>query len=397
MKWKRISFLVALISVIFLLFLFPYAVYAGWEQSENGEWSYRNEKSGELEKDKWLLDNGKWYYIGTDGLMYKNQWLKDANGEKIAWFLADGSLGQLAHPTEAHGPGIELNRILYSDSESEDFKCEKVKLNNDFMTGLSEKERRLFDYILENYKVDDEINGVYGQNLFIVLNTNELAEILELEIIEQNGIEWVSLDKVNEAIKNIDLEVKKETNQRFFRGTECSSLNPSSGITESVYLVINSHSLSHITNLKHLNELINNVLVRKLKIEDGITSQKEAARKIYYWICSEFQYDLEMMNADLLTCWATRKGICWSFAGLYKKMCNMCGIQCDIEGGSDYLGEEYGHVWNSNEIDGIRSFTDDTWGISSNSAEASTEQLNRFFKMNRIELDNSHLRFILVK
>jgi len=59
-KWKRISFLVALISVIFLLFLFPYAVYAGWEQSENGEWSYRNEKSGELEKDKWLLDNGKW-------------------------------------------------------------------------------------------------------------------------------------------------------------------------------------------------------------------------------------------------------------------------------------------------------------------------------------------------
>lgn len=75
----------------------------------------------------------------------------------------------------------------------------------------------------------------------------------------------------------------------------------------------------------------------------------------------------------------------------------MCGIQCDIEGGSDYLGEEYGHVWNSNEIDGIRSFTDVTWGISSNSAEASTEQLNRFFMMNRIELDNSHLRFILVK
>lgn len=353
------------------IFLSIKPVYASWEQvGDGGDWQYRSEETGELEKDKWILDDGKWYYIGSDGLMYHNQWIFGAGGERIAWFDADG-VYSVFNNIEKYGPSYTINRYL---SASGDVDSSKVKLNMNFLTELSDDEMELLNYICENYKFKEYAeDGQYTQECFVVLG----------ELGKNN-------DDIDKLLNKINLEVYKETGEKIFYSW-LYTYSTQTSIVSDVKIQLNSHTISAITNLRHLSGLLNNTLVRELNIVDGETSQVEAARRIYDWICLNYSYDLEMKDDSLLSCYAYRKGICWDFAILYKKMCNMCGIQCDVEGGTE--NREKGHVWNKTVIDGVETWTDCTWGV--NFRESGNDKWTMFCMQNREDFILCHWDFVI--
>lgn len=57
-----------LLAVFGSTFLFSVNVFAGWNQNENGQWSY--DQDGTVLAGQWLEEQGSWYYLGTDGIMY---------------------------------------------------------------------------------------------------------------------------------------------------------------------------------------------------------------------------------------------------------------------------------------------------------------------------------------
>ena len=57
----------------------------GWKGFTNGSWYYFNPENGAMVKNKWVTDNGKSYYLGSDGVMatnttINNMYKVDANG-----------------------------------------------------------------------------------------------------------------------------------------------------------------------------------------------------------------------------------------------------------------------------------------------------------------------------
>lgn len=50
--------------------------------------------------DGWLVDGGKWYYLGTDGIMYANRWLRD--GEWWYYLGADGAMVKEAYTPDGY-------------------------------------------------------------------------------------------------------------------------------------------------------------------------------------------------------------------------------------------------------------------------------------------------------
>lgn len=62
----------------------------GWVKDEYGDWSYY--KNGEMLKETWLKDNGKWYYIDNYGYMVSNTSLYIEEDEKRYVFSSNGSL-----------------------------------------------------------------------------------------------------------------------------------------------------------------------------------------------------------------------------------------------------------------------------------------------------------------
>lgn len=381
---------------VFLAFSMTVNSWAGWEEIEvegvSGNWQYRND-DGKLEKDKWLFDSGKWYYLGSDGVMLKNKWLKDEYGKGIAWFGADGGLCNLSSPVEYGGPGIEINKYLTDSGEGE-----KVKLNMDYLTDLTPEERRLFDFIIENYKMDEKTDTEYKQNLYIAISADELGKLLGLEVVEYDDKKCVYYGDVLDAVNNINIAVMKETRNELILWNESKVIGGINQLCPYVTLTLNNYAVSRIVNIRDLNGLINNTLVRVLNIEDGTTSQIEAAKRIYEWLCNEFNYNLDKMESDLFTCWVMREGICWSFAGLYKKMCNMCGIECGVESGANYWNKnEAGHAWNVITINGLQNFVDVTWGIAIKRAGGDRDKILKFFNMDRVELSETHAKYIFVK
>lgn len=374
-----------------ILSLSPVPAQADWVQWGD-DWKYIDDDTGGYTKNKWILDNGDWYYIGNDEFMLKNDWLRGDDGKGIAWFDADGKFADMSCETEQFGPGFELNQYLSDESEGD-----KVSLNMDYLVELTDGERKLFDYIMENYKIEylTADDGNYYQELFIVLTVDDLAEIAGLEAMQYNDGFWIDKYDVESTIWNINRAVMKEVREPLFYSTDWR-IRGEDGKVSSVTLAINSTIVSRLTNLQHMHELLNNRLVAVLNIEDGKTSQMEAARRIYVWICSNFDYDLEYLDADLLTCLTYNKGVCWSFASLYKKMCNMCGIQCDMEGGRNYwIPGENGHVWNKNNINGIETWTDCTFGVTLR--DAGSDDWMKYYQCLRSEDARSHWNFILCK
>ena len=60
----------------------------GWKQFTNGSWYYFNPADGTMVTDKWVVQNGKSYYLKSDGTMAVNtivngMYQVDANGVYI--------------------------------------------------------------------------------------------------------------------------------------------------------------------------------------------------------------------------------------------------------------------------------------------------------------------------
>ena len=75
----------------------------GWNQvAATGAWQYS--KDGKtLITNQWVLDNGTWYFIGTDGIM-KTGWLNDRG----TWYYLNAN-GSMAHDTTINGYKLGSN------------------------------------------------------------------------------------------------------------------------------------------------------------------------------------------------------------------------------------------------------------------------------------------------
>lgn len=47
----------------------------GWLKSINGNWRYMGTKTGRMQRNVLFKNNGKWYYLGKDGIMDHSRWL----------------------------------------------------------------------------------------------------------------------------------------------------------------------------------------------------------------------------------------------------------------------------------------------------------------------------------
>ena len=78
----------------------------GWVN--NGFWYHFNEADGTLDRNKWVEDSGKWYYVGADGVM--------AHGVYVDGYYLDGKTGEMtddvpdrdlsSHPTSKNVSNI---------------------------------------------------------------------------------------------------------------------------------------------------------------------------------------------------------------------------------------------------------------------------------------------------
>lgn len=60
-----------------------------WESDGNKQaWRYDN---GKYALKKWVRNDNKWYYIGSDGYMYRDEWLRDKDGKQY-YLSSDGSM-----------------------------------------------------------------------------------------------------------------------------------------------------------------------------------------------------------------------------------------------------------------------------------------------------------------
>lgn len=55
------------------------------------------------------------------------------------------------------------------------------------------------------------------------------------------------------------------------------------------------------------------------------------------------------------------KGVCEAYAGLFKRMCELCGIECEIVSNAD-------HAWNRAKVNGEWKYFDVTWNDTTNKA-----------------------------
>ena len=58
----------------------------GWNKDEAGNWSYLLNSEGEKAMNKWVNDNGSWYYFNKDGVMQK--WWVQVDG---TWYFLNGT------------------------------------------------------------------------------------------------------------------------------------------------------------------------------------------------------------------------------------------------------------------------------------------------------------------
>ncbi|MFM9944235.1 MAG: transglutaminase domain-containing protein [Bacteroidia bacterium] len=131
------------------------------------------------------------------------------------------------------------------------------------------------------------------------------------------------------------------------------------------------------------------------RINTDFNEPDEKARAIYAWISMNVKYDVELYYSGnryktfsyktkeqliekekkyfektaTLTI-KTKKGVCEEYSILFKKMCDLCGLESTIiTGGVKTKPSQIGvgfslnnHVWNAVKIDGIWKLIDATWG-----------------------------------
>lgn len=366
-----------LILALFLSINFTFLSFAGWEQ-QGEDWTYRDDATQEVLNDRWLFDNGKWYYIDSNGYMLKNTHTPDG-----LYVGSDGAWFSYANSSERLGPGVKMNKYLDGTADN----SSKVKFTNTLFSSLTNKQRSFIDEVIERYKIEQFEEK---QELYVVYTAEELADKLGLNLYIANGEPCVSSYLLAQELNTLNYEVLKDTGERLL-----SIKSEYAGIdnTKTIKIVLNKSVLKNLTYLKWSKEYINNILVSQLKISEEI-SQVEAARRIYWWIVEDagFTYDLEYMSGSVATALIERKAVCFGFTALYMEMARSCGIECHMEGGKNYYEiDKLGHVWNSVTIDGITRYVDTTWGLTS------VENKERWFMMDLNDLTQTHGIYVFVR
>lgn len=369
---KRLLILVLLLSINFTFLSF-----AGWEQ--HGEiWTYRDDVTQEVLKDRWLFDNGKWYYVDSDGCMLKNTHTPDG-----LYVGADGAWFNYANSSEKFGPGVQMNKYLDGTADG----SSKVKFTNTLFSSLTDKQLSFLYEIISTYNIEQFEEK---QELYVIYNAEDLSNKLGLNLYIANGEQCVSSYLLVQELNVINYEVLKDTGERLLSvESEYAGLDN----TKTVKLILNKFVLKNLTYLKWSKEYINHILISQLKISEEI-SQVEAARRIYWWIVEDagFTYDLDYMSGSVATALIERKAVCFGFTALYMEMARSCGIECHMEGGKNYYEvDKLGHVWNSVMIDGITRYIDTTWGLTS------VENKERWFMMNLNDLTQTHGIYVFVR
>ncbi|MCX8058724.1 MAG: hypothetical protein N3A58_04870 [Spirochaetes bacterium] len=103
----------------------------------------------------------------------------------------------------------------------------------------------------------------------------------------------------------------------------------------------------------------------------------EKARALWIWITDNISYDVYglypgfVSNYDADSTFQNRKGVCSGYASLFKKMCDIANIKCEIIKGfaKDYKYDpsntgipKNNHVWNAININNKWYLIDATWG-----------------------------------
>lgn len=148
-----------------------------------------------------------------------------------------------------------------------------------------------------------------------------------------------------------------------------------------------------------------------LDLTKNSTTELQKARAIYIWITDNISYDYKTFNKKrkikLFKCKSTeecelkkaewkehyinkvlkkKKGICSGYSELYKKMCNLAGIRCEVIEG--YIKTEpfqigrmgvLDHAWNVLIIDNNYYYLDLTWS-SGYCTKNRKNKLNKFIK-----------------
>ena len=98
---------------------------------------------------------------------------------------------------------------------------------------------------------------------------------------------------------------------------------------------------------------------RKAKVKNS-DSDREAVRKIAYWICKHTKYAYgQYDNAEAGTLFSKGRGVCRDYSDAFWAMCKVSGIQCEYYAGTVTGGGRHG--WNRVKIEGKWYWIDVTW------------------------------------
>lgn len=98
---------------------------------------------------------------------------------------------------------------------------------------------------------------------------------------------------------------------------------------------------------------------RKAKVKNS-DSDREAVRKIAYWICKHTKYAYgQYDNAEAGTLFSKGSGVCRDYSDAFCAMCKVSGIQCEYYAGTVTGGGRHG--WNRVKIEGKWYWIDVTW------------------------------------
>lgn len=98
---------------------------------------------------------------------------------------------------------------------------------------------------------------------------------------------------------------------------------------------------------------------RRAKVKNS-DSDREAVRKIAYWICKHTKYAYgQYDNAEAGTLFSKGRGVCRDYSDTFWAMCKVSGIQCEYYAGTVTGGGRHG--WNRVKIEGKWYWIDVTW------------------------------------
>lgn len=126
-----------------------------------------------------------------------------------------------------------------------------------------------------------------------------------------------------------------------------------------------------------------------LDLTKDLTSNEEKYRAFFVYITETFSYTYSSVNPKSLL--RVRKGNCSTIASLYKEMCDISNLKCEVVVGYiryahsmeniSLFFKETSHAWNIIELNNEKAIVDATWGL------AKTVEVNssKIFERDRID------------